>query len=1138
MPQQGSAGPPRSPPRNPSTPSQAIRSPPRRDPSSSSLSPQDQQNLYNPQTPIRFYDDEVKRMHDELDKRADDDRAAARKALRSPARRRRSGVTLPGFFARVAIFYLLIAWALVCPTDTSRERAVCRGIDSVEARLRAYEPVVRPYYRTAQRKVLPYVVELQHRAEPYVAKVRPHYQRVDRFTRPYLHSVDSKYRNQVHPRLVAGVHRSQAITRPYVERAKAQYTKTLQPSVEWYADALHKWYAAKVEAHLSVVTSTLNKHSRTAYDAVSPIYTTGVPLAQHHFSTHIVPFSRQAYSTSRRTYVKHVHPRALTLGRHSAAFYRTRVLPALQRFWSRFVDPQLDKIRERIFEYQAKKVKLEAIQRVEKKADEIAKEHGEDDLDAFIKDLRGATDHAAAPIETPAIPEDAPPAYSSSVPPPPPSAEEAALATAEKRRALEALQAAYESEIAALGQAEQRLLVDRLVAIRKHALEDVPARFEATLEALDEEGDKMVGKLGKYFAKVQAEAEGKTPVEDKVKDADVLCDKATARVRKMAEAIKAEVEEYSGELEAKETTAVKKAQEAVSALVAKAQSELGVGYTWLDDVSPKDWQRYHALRKADENLSASFSSLRTGAIKDTALAALDSPYTLLDDYRQQPDRLVAAFEQILEKIKVKGQKELKGEWLGVVPEAQKAYDAVSGKFGAVVSDLKESASSVAGVERKPTNVAQSVSSLAKAAQASASSVAQEALNALPTIEAQQEYLAAAKNAYGDASQTVLRAAGIEPSPTDIKQTASSLASKASASAAHAYAEASQSALRAVGKEPSPTDLAQSFTSVANVASASAASAYSQVLSDYPSSISSALAAATQAVDRAAEDALSSAADLASSAASVVSSLAAPAATLLNPAPIKEALEGAAGKANDFFGEVSQTALSAAGVEPSPTDLAQSASSVSRKIKAQASSVATAAKSAIPKQEDVKTARSSASSFASSAKSAAAASASSLSAAAGKAVHDATRTTPEGVRETVSSVVSAASKSASAASSAVSKSASSAAGQASQSAKSVASKASSLRKPHPAYTASQARASVSKATASVKSAASSVGEAASRAVHDATRTTAEGVRETLEAVKEKVEELRSPHESYRASQARASVASATQKVKEAVKHVEL
>ncbi|KPV74323.1 uncharacterized protein RHOBADRAFT_54164 [Rhodotorula graminis WP1] len=1117
MPSRTSAG-PASPPKKAAPPPPAALNGP--GPTSAALAPRDQkrtqagdQSAYEPGKPIRFVDEEVEKMHNEIDKRAESDRAVARRALRHPSPRRSPGVGLRGFLVRVALLYLAIAYFVACPHDPKREYAVCRGIDTVGARARQLEPHVRPYVVRAQRKLQPYVAEVQHRTQPYVDTVKPYYDRADRLVRPRLATASARYRSTVYPALAGAVVHSQELTRPLTRKVKTQYTKSLAPSVEWYTLALERWYAAQLAPHVDRASSSARSLATSAQRAVAPVWQNGVPAAQHHWRAHLVPFSRSAYGTSRRTYVSHVHPRLVTAWRTSHGVYRSKVLPALQRFWSRFIAPQLAKIQERVYEYKAKRAKLDAIERVDKATDKIAQEHADDDIEDFINELRNDGANTDVDVDAaPAIPAEqaAPPAYSSSVPPPPPSAEDAAAQRASQRAALEALQSTYETEIAALGQAEHRLLVNRLADIRSTAAADIPKRFDAALEDLDDEGDKMVGRLGKYFARVAGD--DKHSVDDKVRDADDLAAKAVARVAKAAGALEAEVDEYRRELEEREEAAVWLAKKSVSDLVSKATDELGRGWTWLDGTSAKDWQRYHGLRRAEENLHKSFVDLQSGAIKDASLSA-HKPFAVLDEYRQQPAKLVKAFETILAKIKVKGQRELKGEWLGVVPEAQKAYDAVTGKLGGVVDDLKLSASSVAGYEPKPTNVAQSVSSLAKAAQASASSLAAEAVSALPTVEAYHEYRDAAKSALGDASQQVLRAVGVEPSPTDIRQTAASIAHAAQASAATAYAEASQSALRALGKEPSPTDLPQSMTSIANVASASAASAYSQVVSDYPSSISSALAAATQAVDDAAAAALSSASSVAASAASVVASLAAPAATMINAGVVVDRLGDVKEAANEFFGDVSQDALRAVGVEPSPTNLAQSATSVAQVVRSAVSPAPAVSRSA----SSIASAASRSSSSSSSALSRSASSASSV----------------------VSRSLSSASKEGASASSSV-------ASRVSSVAQSVKSVASSLNKPHPSYRKSQAAASVVSATDRVKRAAGAKVPVARRAATaqpvaaaaSAAPAAESSVSSVASQVSTKAEQLASPHPSYKASQRQEKIVRATDKVKQAVVHGEL
>jgi hypothetical protein len=328
---------------------------------------------------------QVKRMHKELEQREREERLQPRQQRNRPPRRA-GGISVAGFFTRVALFYLLIAYFLVCPTDTSRERAVCRSIDSVQGRLAAYEPHLRPYLQTAHKKLDPYIAQVHARTGPYVEKVRPYYSHADRLVRPQLARAASTYQQRVHPALLKGIARSQAATKPYVASLKKQYQLSLAPSVEWYSHAAREWYQAKAEPHVSLADKAIRKHSKQVYDVVSPIYFTGVPLAQRHYHHTLLPFAKTSYSTSRKTYVKQVHPRLVVAGRHAKVFYRTKILPALQRFYSLFIAPQLDKISERIFEYRTKKSRAEAAEHVAQVEKEVLSEQDTDNFEGeFLK---------------------------------------------------------------------------------------------------------------------------------------------------------------------------------------------------------------------------------------------------------------------------------------------------------------------------------------------------------------------------------------------------------------------------------------------------------------------------------------------------------------------------------------------------------------------------------------------------------------------------------------------------------------------------------------------------------------------------------------------------------------------------------
>ena len=332
-------------------------------------------------------------MHKQLAAReADEARARTQRPLaRQPPRPRKSkGITIKGFLARVGIFYVLIAYLFVCPSD----RAVCRSLDSFQSTLASYEPLVRPYYDTATKKLDPYLVQLRSKADPYLEKalpywtkadstLRPLYVKTDATLRPLFHRLVAGYQSQAHPRLLKAIEASQGATKPYGVLANKYYAAYLAPSVEWYSRAGKEWYASNAERYVSTVSKEGRFYVKHAYDYVSPLYYEGLPAASNYYHSRFLPVARSTYATSRKAYVEQVHPRLVVAGSHLHAFYKSKVLPALQRFYSLYIAPQVDKITERIFEYRTKKFKSDAVAHVEKVEEEIKIEHD-------VGDLKGA----------------------------------------------------------------------------------------------------------------------------------------------------------------------------------------------------------------------------------------------------------------------------------------------------------------------------------------------------------------------------------------------------------------------------------------------------------------------------------------------------------------------------------------------------------------------------------------------------------------------------------------------------------------------------------------------------------------------------------------------------------------------------
>lgn len=195
---------------------------------------------------------------------------------------------------------------------------------------------------------------------------------------------------------------------------------------------------------------------------------------------------------------------------------------------------------------------------------------------------------------------------------PVPTEEELAEQTLVKRIALEERQTFYEKGIAKLGFTQHDILVNRLLNIRQDVLANElnksGGRFESLVESIDEEGDKMLGRLSKYFQRA-ANDPAKT-TEDKDQESSFLSGKAVEKVRgKLLKESLEKVDAFKEELREREIVAVQESIDRVRSLVGKAQvgprilfcrveidpsfaqEELGFGWTWLDDVRHSDWQR-------------------------------------------------------------------------------------------------------------------------------------------------------------------------------------------------------------------------------------------------------------------------------------------------------------------------------------------------------------------------------------------------------------------------------------------------------------------------------------------------------------------------------------------------------------------
>ena len=308
---------------------------------------------------------------------------------------------------------------------------------------------------------------------------------------------------------------------------------------------------------------------------------------------------------------------------------------------------------------------------------------------------------------------------------------------------------------------------------------------------------------------------------------------------------------------------------------------------------------YHQLAKAETNSREYIVGLQSGTIPDDALAPFD-PSAALDAVQGEIHETVRAFEKVLSKITLKGTQELKGEWTGAANEAMKAAE----KLAAVVDDVKSSASSLAGIEPTPSVLAETVSSLASVAQASAATLLSSAFEALPTVPsvpvptaivdsysvvtgnigavveqatavvdsaaeaivtgipiALEKVVSLASSVgeavmIGEADVRAQLASAVTPNEEPLASQASTDGASVASVASSLLTEASQTVILAAGGTPSPTDLPQLAASLAAAASSKAV----EVLAEVQETASSVLEVVSSSI---------------TSAAVVASSLAAP-----------------------------------------------------------------------------------------------------------------------------------------------------------------------------------------------------------------------------------------------------------------------
>ena len=234
------------------------------------------------------------------------------------------------------------------------------------------------------------------------------------------------------------------------------------------------------------------------------------------------------------------------------------------------------------------------------------------DLDAFYADI-GLNDEVPEPEEVPESPTEPPPLTEEQL-------EELRLErlaeTAEKRRDITGRHSKWEEKLDKTIQEQKRSLRKVLVAMRKAAAQEIRtnADVKSAIDQLVENADKLLKGAEAYLANLLKESR---PSEEKVASwTKVLAKvdtKFTSHLRHIDDVLNTwHASHLAREREQVSLVLIDLLKVVVSPLFQKvelaamtvreiaetAQTDVGHGYVWLDDVTYLDWQRYHDLNRS------------------------------------------------------------------------------------------------------------------------------------------------------------------------------------------------------------------------------------------------------------------------------------------------------------------------------------------------------------------------------------------------------------------------------------------------------------------------------------------------------------------------------------------------------------
>lgn len=820
-------------------------------------------------------------------------RKQQRYATAKPKQSRGFSGWLISFGTRATIFYLIFAALWTCPSrpfafDYSAKdpRPVCRNLAQAHHQL---APIVTPYIRRAQKKAEPYTRPVIQAATPWV-------KRANKVARPIYREADK---------------RGRLIWKKRIDPARRRALKKARKRIDPYVQQAHSYHKRNVQPHIN-----------TAHKAVKPYH----DIYQRDVSPYVdraYQYSLQSPSVSYAFYMDKVHPRVVHAIKQVYSFFVNHVGPAVRRFYSLYVRPQLDRLIAKVYQRKAHYLGSDAIKTAQSEMKQAAKEadkHAKESVKEAEQDAIKAQIHPSLIDRVKQAKDAVVDSVTGKETDPVKLAQLDAELDAEQGKTKDLLQV-WENGMTGLIEKEYKLAVDRIADLRNKRLADLPDRFGLINEAFAEDTVALIlNRVERGLRKLAVKpSDSNAELKQKLAAGNKLVDQQIAKFDQATLDTKAHISAFYEELLQQERQAIETSSAEVRHYAAAAKEA-------YDDImrdakfsaTMDEWQGWDlGVRKRASMFAEELAAVQSNKkAVSTASGAVhlrkEAPdmQKEIDSLRNWTDKLHKAARTELIAYCDTSLAQLGGEGVAakisdvtdrLVEQASRiSTDAAAGMLGAVgaarsklglgepasegyVARAKSYLASGTGSGSSFDDYINSLNANVAAAGTSVSSVAAQASNSIASAvgSSSTPAVARASAAVADAASGV--AANVQAATGKATDAAASAASSASSAAS----KASRSAASALGASPTPETLedytevvkdnvnaaAGKMGGVAQAATSSAsslASVASKSAGDVVGADASSASSAASVVYASASSAAQSGALSASSAASVVS----------------------------------------------------------------------------------------------------------------------------------------------------------------------------------------------------------------------------------------------------------------------------